>query len=316
MVSLVTGAAGTIGISLVKALLGQASGEKKEEVIGLDNFITGSHRNLERLRFLPNFTFLEMALEDPSLEQKLKDVQIDKIFHLACPTGVPNLEKLEEEMLSASSRGTKNILQIALQKKARFIYSSSSEVYGDPLVSPQKESYTGNVDPVGVRSPYEEGKRFSEALTMAFVKKYNLDANVVRIFNTFGPEFYENDLRVIPHFLTQALKGQDLVVQGDGTQKRTFLYIDDLIRGLFLIMDQGLMGEVYNLGSDIEISILELAQLIIKMTGSKSKIVFSKRPAHDPEMRKPALEKIKKLSWQQTISLEEGLKKILDLRTQ
>ena len=321
MATLVTGAAGTIGISLVKALLakeqkkGQDKSEEKEKVIGLDNFITGSHKNLEKLRSDDNFTFLEMALEDPQLAEKLKDFKIAKIFHLACPTGVPNLEILSEEMLSASSRGTKNILKLALQKKACFVYSSSSEVYGDPLISPQAESYTGNVDPVGIRSPYEEGKRFSEALTMTFVKKHNLDAKIVRIFNTFGPDFYEHDLRVIPHFLTQAWKNKDLVVQGDGKQRRTFLYVDDLINGLFLIMDQGLRGEVYNLGSDLEMSILELAQLIVKMTKSKSKIVFSERPEHDPTMRKPALGKINKLGWKQTISLEAGLKKILDLRT-
>ena len=306
MTILVTGAAGTIGVNLVKALL-----KREKKVIGLDNFITGSHHNLEKLKSSPNFTFIEMALEDPRVKEKLKDIEIDQIFHLACPTGVPNLEKLSEEMLSASSKGTKHILQIALQKKARFIYSSSSEVYGDPLVSPQTEDYTGNVNPIGLRSPYEEGKRFSEALTEAFVKKYNLDAKIVRIFNTFGPDYFESDLRVIPHFLTQAFHSQDLIVQGDGTQRRTFLYVDDLIQGLFLVIEQGLKGEVYNLGSDIEISILKVAELILKMTKSKSKIVFSKRPDHDPEMRKPALDKIKKLGWQQTLSLEEGLKKIL-----
>lgn len=301
---LVTGVAGHIGSNLCKYILGEGN-----FVVGVDNFVTGERENLKDLDSASNFTFIESAIEDPSLRTKLASFKFEEIYHLACPTGVPNLVTLAEEMLSATSVGTKNVLEIALKHKAKFLLASSSEVYGDPQVSPQGESYTGNVHPTGLRSPYEEGKRFSESLVAMFVQKYGLDAKIARIFNTYGPNMSDKDQRVIPRFLFAALENEPLTVHGDGSQKRTFLFVDDLITGLALVLTKGKSGEVYNIGSDKEFSILELANLISKITDSKSEIRFSPRPLHDHQSRMPSLEKIKKLGWQPKISLDEGLRR-------
>ncbi|MBI5346119.1 MAG: GDP-mannose 4,6-dehydratase [Chlamydiae bacterium] len=303
---LVTGAAGNIGSNLCLHLL-----NRKEKVIGVDNFITGSNKNLSSILTNPNFTFIEANIIDEKIQSTLEKYPIKEIFHLACPTGVNNLERLSEEMLLASSIGTKNILEIAKRKKTSLLYFSSSEVYGNPWVFPQPESYWGNVDPIGIRSPYEEGKRFSEALITSFVKKYHVNAKIVRIFNTFGPGDLENDFRAVPSFITKALKNEDLNIYGDGKHTRTFLYVDDLIDGVMLIMKKAAEGSVYNIGSDIEISILELANLIIKISSSKSRINFLKHLSYDVCHRCPDLTKIKKLGWKQSISLEEGLKRVL-----
>ena len=214
-------------------------------------------------------------------------------------------------MIAATSTGTKNILDIAVEKKSKLLFASSSEVYGNPKIFPQREDYTGNVDPLGIRGPYEEGKRFSETLVETFVKKYNLNAKIVRIFNTFGPYYSSKDLRVIPSFIHNAKQNANLIVHGKGTQTRTFLYIDDLIDAMLLVLEKGKKGEAYNIGNDKPISIVDLAALIIKLTNSKSKTIFSKRPKHDHEKRLPDLEKIKNLGWQQNISLEDGIKRLI-----
>jgi nucleoside-diphosphate-sugar epimerase len=303
----VTGAAGEVGINLCIHLL-----DKGFKVIGTDNFITGSEKNLSIIKNHENFIFFDIGIENPKLIDLLKEYSIERIFHLACPTGVPNLELIPEEMIMATSLGTKNILDIALLKKASLLFASSSEVYGEPKEFPQREDYTGNVDQLGIRGPYEEGKRFSETLVETYVKKYNLNAKIIRIFNTFGPYSSSKDLRVIPSFIRRALNNEDIVVHGEGSQTRTFLYINDLIDGILTVLEKGKMGDAYNVGSDHQISILDLAKLVIKLSNSKSTIKYGKRPKHDHSARLPFLEKIKSLGWSQKISLDEGIKAIIN----
>jgi nucleoside-diphosphate-sugar epimerase len=303
---LITGALGFIGTNLALRLL-----KNNKKVVGVDNQEKTKSQNLQYLEKFSNFTLISSSIENPQLHKLLKPYSIKTIYHLACPTGVPNLITQGLEMLSACSIGTQNILDIALEKKASFLFSSSSEVYGNPEKFPQTEEYTGNVDPIGIRSPYEEGKRFSEALIMQYVRKYNLDAKIVRIFNTYGPYYSKTDLRVIPLFIEQSLKEAGLTIHGDGSQARTFLYIDDLIEGLLLIMNQSQPGGVFNLGSEKPISVLNLAKMILEISSSKSPIVHVPRPEHDPKTRLPSLEKIKKLGWQENISLKQGLSLLL-----
>ncbi|MBI3282640.1 GDP-mannose 4,6-dehydratase [Candidatus Curtissbacteria bacterium] len=299
---LVTGAAGFIGFHLCRKLLSLG-----HIVVGLDNFITGTRQNINLLSENRNFIFHERDINFLFILQK-KILEVEQIYHLACPTGVDNLMPLAEEMLTTCSAGTKNILEIARTNGAKFLFTSSSEVYGNPKISPQKENYTGNVDIIGVRSPYEEGKRFAESLITAYVTKYKIDARIVRVFNTYGPAMSQSDTRVIPRFLRQAMTGQPLTVKGRGVQKRTFCYVDGLIDGLIKVMEKGKIGEAYNLGSNVETAIIDLAKLIIKITGSKSKIQFVSRPPHDHQRRLPDLKKVRKLGWQPKIGLEDGLK--------
>jgi nucleoside-diphosphate-sugar epimerase len=303
---LVTGGAGFIGFNLCKILM-----HKGHEVIALDNFITGTRTNIKKLKAYPHFSFFKHDIVKP-LPSVLKQKKINQIYHLACPTGVDNLIPLAEEMILACSIGTKNILELAKLHKAKFLFTSSSEVYGDPLVSPQKESYTGNVDSIGTRSPYEEGKRFSESITAMYQRKFKLNTRIVRIFNTYGPTMSASDTRVIPRFLNQALNGKPLTVKGKGLQRRTFCYVDDLVAGILLVMEKGRSEEVYNIGSDKEISIIKLAKLILDITKSKSTISYVVRPTHDHEMRMPDLGKVKKLGWQAKINLRRGLVKTLE----
>lgn len=299
---LVTGAAGLIGSNLCKKLL-----EEGHEVVGVDNLITGSRENIKDLKSFPKFTFIKQDITKPFSSFQLPTSSLQLIYHLACPTGVPNLGPLAEEMLLTCSLGTRNIMELAKKHQAKVLFTSSSEVYGDPEVFPQDESYTGNVDPVGFRSPYEEGKRFSESLIMMYARKYKIDAKIVRVFNTYGPGMSSEESRVIARFLRQALNGQPLTVHGKGLQKRTFCYVDDLVDGLILVMEKGKSGEVYNLGSNKQVSILDLAKLIIKLTKSKSSILKVKRPSHDHQARLPSLEKVKKLGWKSKVSLKKGL---------
>lgn len=305
MTYLITGAAGFIGINLCEHLL-----EKRHTVIGVDNFITGSKENLNHLLSHPKFTFILSPIEDLTLRSKLEKFKIEEIYHLACPTGVPNLKILAKEMLIASSQGTMNILEIAKDHNARMLFASSSEIYGDPLVFPQSEDYFGNVNPIGTRSPYEEGKRFSEALCITWSHKYDLDILIARIFNTYGINFSLNDERVVPQFIMR--DKMDLLVHGDGKQNRTFLYIDDLIGGLMTIMEKGIKSAVYNVGSDKQISILDLAKLIIKLRSTNNNICFIERSPSDHQSRLPSIEKIKKLGWSPKISLTDGLRKTIE----
>lgn len=314
---LVTGAAGFIGTNLCQKLLSQ-----KHSVIGIDNFITGSETNITRLAKNPNFQFFNHDITKPfpkNLELRLPakalatvgTLNLELIYHLACPTGVENLQKLGREMLLTCSTGTLNILEIAQKAGAKLLFTSSSEVYGNPQVFPQDETYTGNVDQTGVRSTYEEGKRFAESLISFYVREKNLDAKIVRVFNTYGPAMSTEDSRVIPRFLKQALAQKPLPLHGQGEQKRTFCYVDDLVAGLILIMQKGLKGQVYNLGGEKQVKIKDLAVQVLKITGSKSPIKTVDRPPHDHQGRQPALSKVKKLGWRQKVTLSQGLTKTL-----
>lgn len=301
---LVTGAAGFIGSHLCRALLSQ-----KHTVIAVDNLITGDRANISDILHHPRFTFLKHDIIKP-FPSKLSTLnfKLSTIYHLACPTGVPNLTRLAEEMLLTSSIGTRNILELARKHNATFLLTSSSESYGNPLVFPQKETYTGNVDPTGIRSPYEEGKRFAESLTVMYSRKYKLNTKIVRIFNTYGPNMSQNDLRVIPMFLHAALNNQPIPLHGAGLQKRTFCYVDDMVGGLIIVMRKGNSGEVYNIGSNQQTTIKKLAHLIIKISRSNSKIVYTARPSHDHQARLPDLTKIKRLGWKPQTTLLDGLK--------
>jgi len=303
---LVTGGAGFIGTNLCIKLLKQV-----HHVIAIDNLITSTDSNLKPLRTYSKFRFIKHDITVPLRNWKLeiRNWKFDFIYHLACPTGVPNLTRLAEEMLLACSLGTRNVLELAKITKAKLLFTSSSEVYGDPQVFPQTENYTGNVDPTGIRSPYEEGKRFSESLIQMYVRKYNVDAKIVRVFNTYGPSMSSSETRVVAKFLSQAKHGKPLTVEGKGLQTRTFCYVDDLVDGLLNVMKKGKKGEVYNLGSHKEVRIIDLARLIIKTTGSKRKIKFVERPSHDHKRRHPSLKKAEKLGWKQKTTLKNGLQK-------
>lgn len=302
---LITGVAGFIGANLAETLLNQGYA-----VIGIDNFITGSKKNAEQLSKFPNFKFLEhdiTQLFPKSLDAK--HYTFDAIYHLACPTGIPNLTRLGKEMLETCSQGTQNVIDLALKTNTRIVFTSSSEVYGDPHVSPQAENYTGNVDPMGIRSTYEEGKRFSESLIAFYVRSKGLNASIVRLFNTYGPRMSLDDTRVIPRFLIQAATNKPIPLHGEGKQQRTFCYVDDLVSALLTIMEKGKSGEAYNAGNDTQITIKELAELVIKITNSTSKISSIERPAHDHQSRLPNLTKLKNLGWEPKISLAKGVQK-------
>jgi nucleoside-diphosphate-sugar epimerase len=301
---LVAGAAGFIGSNLCKRLLGEG-----HTVYAADNFLTGERENIALLSENPHFTFFEGGIETEAFMKFIQGagVTFDRVYDLACPTGVPNIETLGEEMLVACSDGTRNMLRIAHEHNARFLVTSSSEIYGAPLVSPQSEGYAGNVDPIGWRANYEEGKRFAETWTELYVRKYGLKAVIVRLFNTYGPQMSAADFRVIPRFATQALAGKDLTVHGEGAQTRTLCYIDDTLAGICLAMEKGEAGEAYNIGGDEPITMRSLAELIIDASGTSSVLTFTPRAAHDHESRMPLLEKIRALGWKQTIGLEEGI---------
>ena len=304
---LVAGGAGFIGSHLCRQLLTQ-----EYKVICVDNLVTGSKDNLKNLLEDKNFTFLEKDITHP-LGQ---DINADYIFHLASPAS-PNKKSPRSyinhplETLLANSLGTYNLLELAKKTSAKFLYVSSSEVYGDPAVSPQKEDYFGNVNPNGVRSVYDEGKRFGEAITMNYVREYGLNARIIRIFNTYGPMMQPDDGRVVSNFITQAISGQPLTVYGSGQQTRSFCFVDDMVDGLILAMfSDKTKGEVLNLGNPDERKILEFASLIKKLTGSASEIVFEDLPTDDPKERKPDIAKAKELiGWQPKVSIEQGLEK-------
>lgn len=304
---LVTGGAGCIGAALCQRLLNSGL-----RVTAVDNLITSDGNNLKKLNENKRFTFIKHNITKsftPANKSKLSSLDI--IYHLACPTGVSNLIPMAEDMLLTCSEGTRNILELANSSSANVVFTSSSEIYGDPEEFPQQETYNGNVSTTDARSPYEEGKRFSESLCVMYARKYGVDVKIARIFNTYGPGASPFESRVVPRFLRTALAGKPIPVTGNGTQTRTFCYVDDLIDGLMLIAKKGKRGQVYNLGSDNEISILDLAKQIICLTRSKSTIKFVPRPSHDHQRRCPNLSKIEKLGWKQKVTLKEGLKKTI-----
>lgn len=304
-----TGGAGFIGSHLCEKLL-----ELRHEVICVDNLITGSEKNIKDLIDNPKFQFINDDITEPLPEE----ISAQVILHLASPAS-PNKNNplsyihLPIETLLANSYGTFLLLEKAREWKAKFFFASSSEVYGDPQVHPQKEDYWGNVNPTGIRSCYDEGKRFGEAISFAYWRKYDCDACVVRIFNTYGPRM-PDDGRVMITFIKQALSAQPLTVFGDGRQTRSFCYIDDLVEGLIkMILSDKVKGEVFNLGNPVEYSILELASIIKKLTVSESEIVYHSLPEDDPQRRCPDIGKAQKiLDWEPKIPLDEGIRKTIE----
>jgi len=300
---LVTGGAGFLGSNLCDLLI--AKGNK---VICIDNLITGRKQNIAHLLKNRNFTFIKYDITVPL---KLNG-KIDEIYNLASPASPVDFERLALEIMQANSIGTKNMLDLALKNKAKFLEASTSEVYGNALQSPQNESYWGNVNSIGVRSCYDESKRFSEALAMAYYRKYNLDTRIVRIFNSYGPRMRADDGRVVTNFINQALHNKPITIYGTGNQTRSFCYVSDEIDGIWRLMQANYNLPV-NIGNPNEFTILELAQKIKELTNSKSEIIFKPLPKDDPERRKPDIALAKKLfNWHPKVELEEGLKRTIE----
>lgn len=302
---LITGAAGFIGSHLCDRFI-----KEGWYVIGVDNYLTGSPENLEHLSLNQNFEFIEKDIIT-GLEW---EGHLDLILHFACPASPVDYLNFPIETLMVDSVGTSHVLKLAIDKKARYVFASTSEVYGDPQIHPQPESYWGNVNPVGPRSVYDEAKRFSEALSIAYCREYGLDVRIVRIFNTYGPRMKLQDGRVVPNFIFQAIKGMDLTVYGDGSQTRSFCYVDDLVEGIFLISEaEEIDYRVLNLGNPDEYKIIDFARIIIEKTGSNSNLIFKPLPQDDPKMRKPDITRVREsLNWRPEISLDEGIEKTIE----
>lgn len=301
---LITGGAGFIGSNLVDFLL-----RKGFKIWVIDNFLTSSPQNIKTFIKYPQFRFIKKNLITTNLQKTLNNISFDTIYHLASPASPKQYINYPLETLMVNSLGTFKILTYMKKTKSRIlVYASSSEVYGDPLEHPQTEDYWGNVNPIGERSCYDEGKRFGEALCISCLRKYSLDIRIARIFNTYGPNMEKDDGRVISNFIVQALQNKPLTIYGNGQQTRSFCYVSDLIEGLYYMGINPAKGEVINLGNSNEKKIIEIAKLIKRLTGSPSKIVFKPLPKGDPKRRKPDIEKaIKLLHWQSKTPLEEGL---------
>ena len=302
---LVTGGAGFIGSHLCDSLL--LLGHK---VICIDNLLTGRKENLADALKNPNFTFVEHDVVEP-----LKQLNnISFIFHLASPASPIDYQKYPEETALVNSQGTRNLLQLAKQTGARFLFASTSEIYGDPKEHPQKETYWGNVNPNGIRACYDEAKRFGEMISLLYYRRDAVDIRIARIFNTYGPRMRPDDGRVVSNFINQAIRGEPLTVYGDGSQTRSLCYVSDMVEGLIKLMfTDGLAGEVVNLGNPEEYRILDLANKIKMMTASSSEIVFQPLPQDDPKERQPDIGKAKALlQWEPTVSVDEGLKKTIE----
>jgi dTDP-glucose 4,6-dehydratase len=280
-------------------------------VTGIDNFLTGSARNLAHLASHPQFRFIRHDVTLP-LPSDAIDGSIDAVIHMASPASPKDYLEYPIETLDVGSVGTRQMLELARRQGARFLLTSTSETYGDPLVHPQAESYWGNVNPVGMRSCYDESKRFAEALTMAFHRKHQVRTTIARIFNTYGPRMKLNDGRVVPAFLDQALRGEPITIFGDGSQTRSFCYVTDLVDGLYRLVQSDERYPV-NLGNPDEMTILEFAERIRRLTGSKSKVVHEPLPQDDPKQRKPDIEKARRLlGWEPRVPLEEGLQQTVE----
>lgn len=300
---LVTGGAGFIGSHLCARLVSEGN-----DVICVDNFFTGSKKNIEPLMDYHNF---ELIRHDVTKELL---VEVDQIYNLACPASPVHYQYNPVKTMKTSVMGAINMLGLAKRVKARILQASTSEVYGNPSVHPQPEEYWGNVNPIGIRSCYDEGKRAAETLFFDYHRQNGVDIKVIRIFNTYGPNMNANDGRVVSNFIVQALRGDNITIYGDGTQTRSFCYVDDLVEGMIRMMNSrdGFTGPV-NLGNPGEFTILELAEKIIAMTGSKSKIIFEELPQDDPTQRKPVIEVAQKeLNWNPTIPLDEGLPRTIE----
>ena len=299
---LVTGGAGFIGSHLCSRLVSEGN-----DVICVDNLFTGTKKNIEGLLDNHHFEFLRHDVTQELL------VEVDQIYNLACPASPVHYQYNPVKTMKTSVMGAINMLGLAKRVKARILQASTSEVYGNPNVHPQPEEYWGNVNPIGIRSCYDEGKRAAETLFFDYHRQNNVDIKVIRIFNTYGPNMNVNDGRVVSNFIVQALKGEDITIYGDGTQTRSFCYVDDLVDGMIRMMNSrdGFTGPV-NLGNPGEFTMLELAQKVISITGSKSKIVYKPLPQDDPTQRKPVITLAKEeLGWEPKIMLDEGLKKTI-----
>jgi len=301
-ISVVTGAAGFLGSHLVDLLLARG-----HRVIGIDNFVTGTVDNIAHLGGNRKFKFIEQDVT----EFLFLDAPVDYVWHFASPASPIDYLELPIQTLKVGSLGTHKALGLAKNKGARFLLASTSEIYGDPLVHPQTEDYWGNVNPIGPRGCYDEAKRFAEALTMAYHKEHGVQTRIVRIFNTYGPRMRLNDGRVVPAFISQALKNRPLTVFGQGTQTRSFCEVADLIEGIYRLMVSECIQPV-NLGNPAEMTVLEFAKAIIRATGSRSKIVFKPLPEDDPRQRRPDITRARRvLGWEPRVELAEGLARTL-----
>jgi UDP-glucuronate decarboxylase len=300
---LVTGGAGFLGSHLCERLLDEGC-----YTICLDNYFTGQRRNISHLAINNNFEIIRHDIVNPVF------LEVDQIYNLACPASPIHYQYNPVKTTKTSVMGAINMLGLAKRVKARILQASTSEIYGDPAVHPQKEEYWGNVNTIGIRACYDEGKRCAETLFFDYYRQNRVDIRVVRIFNTYGPRMHPNDGRVVSNFIVQALKGEDITIFGDGSQTRSFCYVDDMINGIFSMMNgpEGFVGPV-NLGNPSEYRILELAQMIIRLTGSGSKIIFKPLPMDDPKRRRPDISLAReKLGWEPGADVEEGLKKTIE----
>src|SRR5215208_2630461 len=301
---LISGAAGFLGSHLTDLLLSQG-----HEIVGVDNFITGKSGNIEHLQGHPKHSFIKADVIEP-----LKiDGPVDRIYHMASPASPIGYVKHQVATLKVNSQGTWNLLELSLKKNARFLMASTSETYGDPAVHPQREDYWGNVNPIGLRSMYDEAKRFSEACTMAYHRERGAETRIVRIFNTYGPRMDPYDGRVVISFIRQALNDEPITVFGEGRQTRSLCYVSDLVRGINGTMESDFI-EPINLGNPDEVTILQIAREIIELVpGTQSKIVFQPMPPDDPRVRKPDITRAKQvLGWSPTVSRREGLGRMID----
>jgi dTDP-glucose 4,6-dehydratase len=302
MRTVITGGAGFIGSHLCEKFLARG-----DDVICVDNIITGSLNNIEHLRSRPNFSFIHHDVSHP-LEI---DGPVDNVLHFASPASPVDYLKYPIQTLKVGSLGTHNTLGLAKAKGSRFLMASTSEVYGDPEQHPQREEYWGNVNPIGYRGCYDEAKRFSEAIVMAYYRAHGVNTHIVRIFNTYGPRMRLDDGRVLPNFVGQALRGESLTVYGDGSQTRSFCYVDDLVEGITRLLFTD-FHEPVNLGNPSEITILEFAREILKLSGSKSAIEYKPLPQDDPKLRRPDISRAKKLlDWTPKVDRHDGLKRTL-----
>lgn len=299
---LVTGGAGFLGSHLCERLVNEG-----HDVICLDNYFTGRKKNIEHLMGRSNFELMRHDVTFPVF------VEVDRIYNLACPASPVHYQYNAVKTIKTSVMGAINVLGLAKRVDARVLQASTSEVYGDPSVHPQTEDYWGNVNPIGIRSCYDEGKRVAETLFFDYHRQNNVDIRVMRIFNTYGPRMHPNDGRVVSNFIVQALRGEAITIYGDGSQTRSFCYVSDLIEGMVRLMNaEGMTGPV-NIGNPGEFSILELAEKVITLTSSTSKIVRYALPSDDPKQRKPDISLAKeKLGWEPTVNLEEGLKRTIE----
>jgi UDP-glucuronate decarboxylase len=305
----ITGVAGFLGSHLAKDLLSEG-----HQVIGIDNLSTGKKENLEDIITNSNFSFIEFDVSKKEILDFEILTKIDEIYHLASPASPKFYQATPFETIAVNTTGTQNMLELAIKWDAKMLYTSTSEAYGDPEVHPQPEEYRGNVNTWGPRACYDEAKRLGEVYCYEYYTRYNVQVKVARIFNTYSAGLRNDDGRVISNFVTQALTGQDITVYGDGSQTRSFCYVDDNIRALKLMMEKDeATGEIINIGNPDEYTILELAHMVKRLTGSNSKITFHPLPKDDPKVRRPDISKAKRiLGWEPQIGLEEGLKRTIE----